>query len=97
MPVGTEAYYFVWSFLACHLACIVVLRDYGGDLGLLAVCVTWHVGINSSCQAPQETLPAGFSVSDKQELEDTKKELKEEKQSKAEESKVKPLTRTRGN
>ena len=39
----TKAHYFVWSFLACHLACIVLLRDYGGDIGLLAVCVTWPV------------------------------------------------------
>ena len=40
------AHYFVWSFLACHLACIVLLRDYGGDYGLLAVCagLAFHAG-----------------------------------------------------
>lgn len=40
------AHYFVWSFLACHLACIVLLRDYGGDIGLLAVCagLAFHAG-----------------------------------------------------
>ena len=32
-----QAYYLVWSFLACHLALIILLRDYGGEWALLLV------------------------------------------------------------
>ena len=36
-----EAYYLVWSFLACHLALIILLRDYGSEWALLLVCAAW--------------------------------------------------------
>eukprot|EP00930_Biecheleria_cincta_P054043 TRINITY_DN3991_c1_g1_i1.p1 TRINITY_DN3991_c1_g1~~TRINITY_DN3991_c1_g1_i1.p1 ORF type:complete len:503 (+),score=119.62 TRINITY_DN3991_c1_g1_i1:104-1612(+) len=41
-----SATYFVWSFLCCHLFCMVLMRDYGGDYGILAVCtaLALHAG-----------------------------------------------------
>ncbi|OLP83796.1 Protein-S-isoprenylcysteine O-methyltransferase [Symbiodinium microadriaticum] len=41
-----SAYYLVWSFLACHLALIVLLRDSGSECALLLVCgvLAFHGG-----------------------------------------------------
>ncbi|CAE7654914.1 icmt-1 [Symbiodinium necroappetens] len=41
-----SAYYLVWSFLACHLALIILLRDYGSEWALLLVCcvLAFHGG-----------------------------------------------------
>eukprot|EP00931_Biecheleriopsis_adriatica_P044414 TRINITY_DN25413_c0_g1_i1.p1 TRINITY_DN25413_c0_g1~~TRINITY_DN25413_c0_g1_i1.p1 ORF type:complete len:551 (+),score=149.98 TRINITY_DN25413_c0_g1_i1:96-1748(+) len=41
-----SANYFVWAFLGSHLLCIVLMRDYGDDMGLLAACavLALHAG-----------------------------------------------------
>ncbi|CAE7641359.1 Ammecr1l, partial [Symbiodinium microadriaticum] len=38
-----SAYYLVWSFLACHLALIVLLHGYGygREWALLLLCAAW--------------------------------------------------------
>ncbi|CAJ1395755.1 unnamed protein product [Effrenium voratum] len=46
LRASCSAYYFVWSFMACHLLCITLLRDYGGSFGLLVMCaaLAFHAG-----------------------------------------------------